>query len=100
MSLEPLYHQGATDDMAHCNNKNGLSYPVASGTSLEVVEELSSFRLYQDQKSHPNLLLLVRTYASRFAQFCALSTVACDVVGEETPGPARAQTRPALPGLG
>jgi hypothetical protein len=86
--------------MADCRHKEGLSYPMASGTDLEVLEELSSFSLYQDQKSHPNLMLSVRAYAPRFAQLCALSPVAGDIVGEETTGTERAQTRPAFPGLG
>ena len=86
--------------MADGNDKEGLSYPLASGTDLSVLEELSSFSLNQDQKSQPNLRLSVRAYAPRFAQLCAVSTVAGDLVGEETPGTARAQTRPVFPGRG
>ena len=86
--------------MADCNHKAGLAYPLASGAYLEVLEELPSFSFYQDQKSQSNLMLSVRAYAPRFAQLCALSTVAGNLVGEETPGTERAQTRPVFPGLG
>src|SRR4029453_15875601 len=45
-------------------------------------------------------MLSVRADAPYCAQLCPLSTVACDIMGEETTGAERAQTRPAFPGCG
>jgi hypothetical protein len=56
VSLAPLEPQGAPHALADCHQKAGVSSPLARGTALSVVDELSAFRRDQDEKSQANLV--------------------------------------------
>src|SRR5713101_4377759 len=98
--MESLYHQCPIHDLEDGNGYQSLSYSLASGTDLSIVEELSAFSVHQYQKRRHDLMLSLWPHAPHFAQLCAVPPDASAPLVEEKTRTESAQTRAPFPGLG